>query len=253
MNYALTYGKNQETWQWQQRINIKRKIFVKLEKNHLFSLISLDHPANLYRAYHSARIYNGNHMPGVKKDDDSSSELYSPIAYHAKGHNRDLLNTNAGILKGSARDDSMPYEQLSPVNEGYKIKASHHGEVRSVDSIANDDSSLEGFEMRFPSHKDGITSHHNGNDDSFSEYLPRERPRNKGHKITDGVLWAEKRGGSENLDDDSAASEEEKIAKYSGRGTSLYSQRIDDDVDQDTFHKQGKTRNCLICCIYPAR
>lgn len=162
MNYALTYGKNQETWRWQQRINIKRKIFVKLEKNHLFSLISLDHLANLYRAYRSARIYNGNHMPGVKKDDDSSSELYSPKAYQAKGHNRDLLNTNAGILKGSARDDSMPYEQLSPVNEGYKIKASHHGEVRSVDSIANDDSSLEGFEMRVHSHKDGITSHHNG-------------------------------------------------------------------------------------------
>ncbi|XP_073240526.1 uncharacterized protein [Porites lutea] len=190
-------------------------------------------------------------MPDVKKDDDSSSEVHSPKTYHAKGHNRDLLNINAGILKGSARDDSMPYEQLSPVNEGYKIKATRLGEVRSVDSIANDDSSLEGFEMRFPSHEGSITSHRNGNDDSFSEYLPFAKPRNKGHKITDGVLWAEARGSSENLDDDSAANEEGKIAKYSGRGPGLYSQRIDDHVDQDTFHKRGKTRSCLICCIYP--
>ena len=249
----LPMVKNQETWQWQQRINIKRKIFVKLEKNHLFSLISLDHLANLYKAYRSARIYNGNHMPDVKKDDDSSSEVHSPKTYHAKGHNRDLLNINAGILKGSARDDSMPYEQLSPVNEGYKIKATRLGEVRSVDSIANDDSSLEGFEMRFPSHEGSITSHRNGNDDSFSEYLPFAKPRNKGHKITDGVLWAEARGSSENLDDDSAANEEGKIAKYSGRGPGLYSQPIDDHVDQDTFHKRGKTRSCLICCIYPDR
>lgn len=192
-------------------------------------------------------------MPGVKKDDDSSSELYSPKTYHTKGHNRDLLNTNAGILKGSARDDSMPYEQLSPVNEGYKIKATHHGEVRSVDSIANDDSSLERFEMRLPSLEGSITSHRDGNDDSLSEYLPLEEPRNKGHEITDGVLWAEERVKSEDLDDDSAANEEGKIAKYSGRVPGLYSQRIDDHVDQDTFHKRGKTRSCLICCIYPDR
>lgn len=157
-------------------------------------------------------------MPGVKKDDDSSSEVYSPKTYHAKGHIRDLLNTNVGILKGSARDDSMPYVQLPPVNEGYKIKATHHGEVRSVDSKANDDSSLEEFEMRLPSHEGSIASHHNGNDDSLSEYLPLEKPRNKDHKITDGVLWAEERGRSKNLDDDSAANEERKIAKYSGRG-----------------------------------
>ena len=123
-----------------------------------------------------------------------------------------------GILKGSARDDSMPYVQLPPVNEGYKIKATHHGEVRSVDSKANDDSSSEEFEMRLPSHEGSIASHHNGNDDSLSEYLPLEKPRNKDHKITDGVLWAEERGRSKNLDDDTAANEEKKIAKYSGRG-----------------------------------
>lgn len=180
-------------------------------------------------------------MPDVKKDDDSSSEVYSPKTYHAKGHSRDLLKTNVGILKGSVRDDTLPYEQLQP--EGYKIKATHHGVVRSVDPKANDDSSLERFEMRLPSHEGSISSHRNGNDDSLSEYLPLAEPRNKGHKITDGVYWAEERGRSENLDDDSTASEEGKIAKYSGRGTGLYSQRIDDHVDQDTFHKRGKTRS----------